>query len=292
MQTVIYADVLVFLNTIVTFLVLIATSDILKTDIRKLRLLSGSFVGGFLSLIILAPELNVFLSVFTRLLTSVIVVVITFNIKDFRLILKAVCYNTLIIILFGGIIYFILFTFDSRRIIVNNGYFYFDVSIFWLIFIIGASMLFFRFINNKYNKTKQNDIIFDIKIFIGDRNISVRALFDTGNSISDIYTGNDVILLNIDELKTVFSEDTLDALSDVLLQEKFFDLPQGVRLLPVTTLGNSKLLPAFTAKEAVICGNEFNKIIKSPTIAVTPDCFDKNKYSALINNSALGEYVI
>ena len=60
MQQVIYVDVLIFLNTIITFIILLTTVEISGVSPKTFRLLTGSLLGGIFSLIILAPEMNVF----------------------------------------------------------------------------------------------------------------------------------------------------------------------------------------------------------------------------------------
>ena len=58
MQTVIYVDVLVVLNLIITYLLLLCTALALRQSPSALRLFFGSLLGGFSSLIILLPDLG------------------------------------------------------------------------------------------------------------------------------------------------------------------------------------------------------------------------------------------
>ena len=68
MQTVIYADLLIIFNTVMTLLIIVITSDILKIDSGKVRYISAAFCGGVSSLIILAPAMNVALMLILRFL--------------------------------------------------------------------------------------------------------------------------------------------------------------------------------------------------------------------------------
>ena len=83
MQTVVYADLLVILNTIVTLIIIIITSDLLKIDSRRTRYIAGSVAGGFMSLIILAPSLNSFVSILVRVLISVVIAAIYLKLRFF-----------------------------------------------------------------------------------------------------------------------------------------------------------------------------------------------------------------
>ena len=121
MQTVIYADILIFLNSIITLFILLITSDLLKTDIRRLRLFTGSVLGGIFSLIILAPEMNSILVIITRFLISLIVVIVTFKTDSLKTVVKAVILSFIITVLFGGTVSLIMFNFFSENIYVNNG---------------------------------------------------------------------------------------------------------------------------------------------------------------------------
>lgn len=292
MQTVIYADILIFLNSIITLFILLITSDLLKTDIRRLRLFTGSVLGGIFSLIILAPEMNSILVIITRFLISLIVVIVTFKTDSLKTVIKAVILSFIITVLFGGTVSLIMFNFFSENIYVNNGFIYFDINIFVLIISIVSFYSLFKAIHRFFIKKRKVDIIYNVELSFNSNKILIHALFDTGNTMKDIYNNKPVILLSITEAKKLLNYEDCLIIENFVTSEICTDLPQGFRLLPVRTLGSEKLLPAFTADSATVFNHNIRKIITKPSIVITNDCFDKNEYSAVINNNALGEYLI
>ncbi|MDR1630911.1 MAG: sigma-E processing peptidase SpoIIGA, partial [Oscillospiraceae bacterium] len=84
MQQVIYIDVLIVLNILLTYLLLLATSHMLRNEPPTGRMLAGSFLGGAYSLIILAPPFGLFLSTVIKLLLSLSIVTVTFKPRSLR----------------------------------------------------------------------------------------------------------------------------------------------------------------------------------------------------------------
>ncbi len=291
MQTVIYADLLVILNMIVTLIIIIITSDILNIDSYKTRYIAGSVAGGALSLIILAPPLNVFYSIVVKMLTSGVIVLLAFRIRSIKIYLKCFFLFNGISLLLAGIMLFTGMIINGSNIISNNGYVYVDFSISAVILIICASFVIIKTVNRKIFIKTKNELIFDAEIIYKDRKVLVRALFDSGNSLVDIFTGRPVIILSVDDIEALVETTTFNEI------RRYFDFGEYencfgmLRLLPVKTLGNSCFIPAFTAERAIVTGNEIVRIVEKPTIAVTDNTFEEKNYSALINESVTGQVI-
>ncbi len=289
MQTVIYADILFFMNTVITFLILLTTADIIKVSSAKCRYAAGAFAGGVFSFIILAPPMNFLLVLALRIIISILIILITFRIRNVRHFLKCVFGFFLISFLFAGIVYFISGYLDFPNVYYNNGFTYFDFSALSLIIITASVFLSVRIINKKIlNKTK-SDMLFNVEIFYKGNKARVCALYDTGNTVKDIYSGKPVIIVSIYQLEDIIDTDSFIKLQKVFCDSSFFDLPQGIRLLPVKTIGEKKLLPAFTSDKAVVYDAETNRTIDKACIALTDDTFGNNEYKALINDAVLGK---
>lgn len=292
MQTVIYADILIFLNSIITLFILLITSDLLNIDLRKLRLFTGSVLGGIFSLIILAPEMHSFIVIVTRFLICLIIVIVTFKTDSLKTLVKAVIFSFMITVLFGGTVSLIMFNFMKENIYLNNGFIYFDINIIILIISIVLFYSVFKAIHSFLIKKRKADIIYGVEINYNNNKLVIQALFDTGNDIKDIYNNKPAILLSIKEAEKLLNHSDYLKIENSVISEIYTELPQGFRLLPVRTLGDEKLLPAFTAESATVFNEDIRKMLTKPSIVITADCFNKNEYSAVINKNALGEYLI
>ena len=290
MQTVIYADILIVMNSVVTFFVLLSTSDIVKITCKKSRMLTGSVVGGLFSLIILAPAMSIFLIFITRIIMCLIIVLISFPAKTLRSVFKCIAGFTLISFLYAGIVYFLSDIINSNRIIYNNGYGYFDLSAVSLVCIIIVIFFAVKLMNKKIMSVQKKDYIFDTEIEFRGWKFNVKALFDSGNNVRDSYSGKPVVIVSFDEIEKAFTKEDRNTVREIL-DGNYSDVIKGMRLIPVRTLGEQKLLPAITAERLTV-KDEFTLItINDPCIAFSSDSFGGKEFGALINDSVLKKVI-
>lgn len=289
MQTVIYADVLFVINSVITFLILITTADITKVHSVKARYISGAFSGGLLSFILFAPEMKFIFVILIRLIISILIILITFRLNNVIQFVKCTSGFFLISFLYAGIVYSLSNFFNLSRVYYNNGYAYFDFSAMSLIVITTVIFLIIRLVNRKIFIRNKNDDLFAIRVVDSGREAEFSALYDTGNSIRDIYNGRPVIITSIYSIESLLSAEKLSIIKKILEKKDISALPQGIRLIPVKTIGADNLLPAFTAESAIVSNDEINISVHRVCIAVTEDNFGDNKYTALINDSVFGK---
>lgn len=285
MQQVIYVDVLIFLNTIITFIILLTTVEISGVSPKTFRLLTGSLLGGIFSLIILAPEMNVFFVFATRVAMSVSIVSVTFNIHKVKKFLRCLASFVGISFVFAGIVYFFESFSSSSFLQMNNSIVYFDVSFFSLVIMCSVVFAVIKILNKKLFIKTQTDMIYELEITFNEKTVRTLALYDSGNCVQDVYTGKPVIIVNADEIRDFFDEKTFNSLF-----VDFSDAENAIgdiklRFLPVKSISSSTLLPAFTAQKIIISDENIRKEIMSPCIAVTLDELGENSYKALINQS-------
>ena len=285
MQQVIYVDVLIFLNTIITFIILLTAVEISGVSAKAVRLLTGSLLGGIYSLIILAPEMNMFFVFATRIAMSVSIVSITFSVHKIKKFLRCLAAFVGISFVFAGIVYFLgSFSFSSF-LQMNNSIVYFDVSFFSLVVMCSVVFFVIKIINKRLFVKTQTDLIYELEIMFNDKSIRTTALYDSGNCVQDVYTGKPVIIVNANEIKEFFDEKTFTSLFVDFSTEENAASDIKLRFLPVRSISSSTLLPAFTARKIIISDENIRKEILSPCIAVTLDELGESSYKALINQS-------
>ncbi len=291
MQNVVYADILILLNTVITFMILMTTSEFIRIESEKFRYLTGSFAGGVFSLIIFAPRMNIMLMLIARALICILIVLISFNVHKLYLILRCAVSFILISFLYSGIIYFILNLISSEKLYFNNGYFYFEISTFSIIFLSALVFILIRLFNKFILKKKKKELVYTIKIINGSKEVQLSAFFDTGNSIKDSFTGKPVVLVAVSVINDLLDDnDKLNVLR-VLNENDYSLFTEKLRLIPVRSIGEYKLLPAFTVEKVIINNQFVNKIIKNPSIVICADSFEDKEYKALINKDILGEVI-
>lgn len=285
LQTVVYADVLFIVNAVITFLILITTADLTKIESVKSRYVSGALAGGILSFIILAPEMHTVIVVIVRLIISILIILITFSFKNLIQFFKCVSGFFIISFFYGGIVYFFADCISFPDVYYNNGYGYFDFSAVSLIVITSSVFLCIRIINKKKLHKSKNDEIYNVEVRDNGRYICTRALYDTGNSIRDVYNGRPVVIISFTCIKDLVDKSIYMEIYDFFYKKDMEKLPKGIRLIPVKTLSSDKLLPAFSAERAIISNEDVKLVIDNVCIAITDDTFGEKEYKALLNDA-------
>lgn len=262
MKQVIYLDVLVFLNTVITFLLLLASSRLMKIYPSAGRFTLASILGGLSSLIILAPDLGLILSVLTKLLFSLIIVVAAYNPKSFRAIAKETGYFFTVSFIFAGIMLFASSLPGISLVSYNNGAVYINFSFFSL---VGACVICYAVvcILGKITKNKLTDTsVFNIEISHGGKVVNTSAILDTGNALTDPFTGESVIIADKFILSDILPENVKNYLNGTPDEN-------GIKLIPCNTVSGSSLLPCFKADKVIISDGKSSYEIKNVRIAVS-----------------------
>lgn len=262
MENVIYADVLVFLNIIITFLLLLACARFLRLSPPPLRFLFGSLLGGASSLIILAPDLGLVFSVLSKLVFSLIIVCAAFSPKSLRSAARETGCFFAVSFLFAGIMLFISSLPFISKVQLNNGAVYIDFSFMSLVL---SSVLCF-IITRVLGRITRRGVApssCEIKIVAPCGTVTKTAIIDTGNDLKDPFTGESVIIADRNSLKSILPENIKRYLSG---EE---DKCKGIKLIPFSTVASQGLLPCFRADSAVITTQKRVYTIDKPQIAVS-----------------------
>lgn len=288
MQKVIYIDVLVFINSVLTLLILMTTSDIIKNYPARKRYLAGAFAGGLASLAIFLPE-NIFTGILIKTVESSLIVFITFGFRNLKSYIKSLSGFFLSSFLYGGIVFASGFVVGRDILSFNNGYFYSDLNAVSLIVICGSIFIVLKLTDIRYFRVRKKDIIYEVELYLNSKSYSFKAFLDSGNNVVDSFTGKPVVILSLSVIKSGFTSEENEAIRSIIDGRIPEYLPAGIRLLPVKTLGQQKLLPAITADKLIVRNNDFSRTVISPAIVMSGDSFGEEKYSALINSDLAGE---
>ena len=262
MKQVIYLDVLIFLNTIITFLLLLASSRLMKIYPSPGRFVIASVLGGISSLIILAPDLGFLLSLMTKLLFSLIIVISAYNPKSVSAIAKETGYFFVVSFIFAGMMLFASSLPGISIVNYNNGAAYINLSFFSLIaacvICYGVTVILGKITKNKAADTA----VFNIEITSGEKTINCSAIIDTGNSLTDPFTGEGVIIGDKFTLSAILPE-------NIKIYLETGNSENAIRLIPCKTIAGSALLPCFRVEKIRINDKKFSYEIANPEIAVS-----------------------
>ncbi|MBQ3006917.1 MAG: sigma-E processing peptidase SpoIIGA [Clostridia bacterium] len=267
LKTVIYADILIIINLIVNYLLLRACAMITGHNFKALRLLASSSFGSLSSLMIFIENMPLIANIIIKIILLSLMVFIAFGSGNIKSFIKDISAFFLVNFGFAGIMFALCTTLFPDSAIYKNGIVYFDISIFTL--TGGAIICYFTLsIISRFTKSKKPlKSIYSIKITYNGKYAEGKALFDSGNTLCDCFSGKPVIIAEKEFISKICDNDITGM--------------KNFRLIPFSTIADSGALPAFLPDktEIFIDGKwyESNEIY----IAVTNKKIVSGEYSAL-----------
>ncbi len=233
----VYLDLILILNFLFDFIILLAVSLLLKRNSKIYKVVLGALFGSITTLTLFIPLSSLTLFIF-KFLVSLIMIFITFGIKNIRYTLKNLYYLYIVSIILGGALYFInnqfLYNNDGLIFITNGS------SINLILAIILSPIIIYVYIKQckdlkiNYNKYLKVDVYLkNGKIF------NLNAFLDTGNKLIDPYNKRPIILINKNKLKDIEEEKII--------------------LVPYFTLENEGILKCIIPSKIYIEGFGFKK---------------------------------
>ena len=237
----IYLDVLLCLNLYINYCVLRATAKLLHAKLRTGRCLLAAGVGSLFSLTILLPPMPPVYSILFKLLATCIILMLAVGVRQKRLLLGGILCFFGISFGFAGLLLAIGSCFGGKFVTYGNGSCYLDFSLLQLILFTllayGAMQLVQRLRNRLFPATDP----YQVYIRQGEKMVLLPGLPDTGNQLTDCFSGRMVIVCSAEQLHPLFPP------GKTIQQMKHY------RILPCTTVSSSGMIPVFSPDEIVIC---------------------------------------
>ena len=240
----VYIDVLFLINLIINYLILFCSAHICSARIRRLRFALSAALGAAYA--VLAFIFPVFTSPAAKLSVSLIMVLIAFGRKKLLRRFFIFLFATLA---FGGTVFALTFLLRSDFIEMTGGIYYIHTSLSTLLFstlfaFLLLSLIFRRRISDTPEKISK------LRIISGNREISLSALRDTGNSLRTSKNAP-VVVCNFDSVRELFSDEAGELLASSPPQDFPLLLDRltehgSFSLIPISSVGAEfSLLLAF-----------------------------------------------
>ena len=188
----IYVDGILFLNFFIDFLLLLATSVVLKRNIRLFNVVLGAFLGS-LSTLVLFFKINSIQLFIIKIYLSIIMNLVSFYYKDLKYTLVNIVTFYLISILFGGFLYLLNIEFSYKQ----TGYMFYNsgMSINVLILFIIAPVILYVYIRQSRFYAKKVSNYYKVNLFVDGKVFKLNGFLDTGNTLT--FKGKPVIITNL-----------------------------------------------------------------------------------------------
>lgn len=263
----VYADILFIVNLYIDAMLLSAVRRFLRLPLKTGRWLLASALGGLFGLSALLPHLQGVPLLLLGLVQALSLSAAAFAPKPPSVLLKC----TFLLLIFGAALSGLLSMLPFRGILLANGAVYFDISALLLITLTCAAYGVLYIFDRLFQKREPDVLFSTVTIRYGGKQAVLSAKVDTGLTLCEPFSGLPVIVA---ERAAVAS----------LLPPGFGDPaaapPEGLRLVPYSSLGADGLLPAFRPEHAALGGNTVDC-----WVAVSDRPLSAGSFSALVGAS-------
>ena len=293
----IYVDVVLIENVLMNYIILFATSVVLKLKIKQTRLIIASILGAIYTIIAYISDLQIYSNIFLKLILSLVIIYIAFNPKSLKQLSKYVFIFYLTSFVFGGAAFAIIYIVKPQEILKNNGLILNTNSL--KIIFISAIVAFvsitigFKLVKNKMS-TK--DIYCNIKIKLNQKEIETKAMIDTGNLLKEPITNTPVVVVERTLLYERMPKEILNNIENILGGD-FNEIPENIqkeyipklKVIPFSSLGKQNgMLLGIKAEKIIINYEEEEKEIENVIIGIyNKSLTQRGEYRALLGMELL-----
>lgn len=288
MQTV-YVDILILTNFIVDYFLLLLCAKFIKAPIKRWRLFLSGFFAALSSLLIFAPEMPAILEIITKLLISLVVVLIAFGYKNpIRYIKSAVFFYASNVLFAGGALLLWSF-FKTGNIVVKNGAVFYNISPVTLILTTAVvyilSIIVSKIISHRKNVGKE----YTVTLKLLGKEVELVGIVDNGNMLSDTLSGSPVIVCDYRKIKPILTDEMIKIFKKQNFELGFYEdiinsgFSERFRVIPFDSLGDSGLMAALIIDGATLKSEQSEEEIKNVIMAVTHKKIAGGEFDVLLN---------
>lgn len=288
----IYIDVVFIENLIMNYIILFATSIIIKVKIKHIRLILASGLGAIYSIIAYMSILEMYSSVILKIILSVIIVYIAYNPQNVKNMWKYLVIFYMTSFVFGGAAFALIYIVKPQDILMKNGLFLGTYPLKTI--ILGTIVAFvvivtsFKLVKSKISK---KDMFCTIKININKVEIETKAMIDTGNLLKEPISNTPVIVVEDTLLYDCMPKEILNNLENILGGD-FENISEEVKnkyisklkVIPFSSLGKQNgMLIGIKPEEVTVINDENENKINNVIIGIYNKSLTKRgEYRALI----------
>lgn len=288
----IYIDVVFIENLIMNYIILFATSIIIKVKVKHIRLILASGLGAIYSIIAYMSILEMYSSVILKIILSVIIVYIAYNPQNVKNMWKYLVIFYMTSFVFGGAAFALIYIVKPQDILMKNGLFLGTYPLKTI--ILGTIVAFvvivtsFKLVKSKISK---KDMFCTIKININKVEIETKAMIDTGNLLKEPISNTPVIVVEHTLLYDCMPKEILNNLENILGGD-FENISEEVKnkyisklkVIPFSSLGKQNgMLIGIKPEEVTVINDENENKINNVIIGIYNKSLTKRgEYRALI----------
>lgn len=244
-MTVIYLDILLTINLAVDYLLLFAAARLSGTRFQRLHGLAGATVGALYSFSLFLSWPTAVL-VITRLFVSCLMLFLTFGRRSAEEFLRLLVLFYVGSFLFSGFLTLLHSIIHVDSFLAENGVVYFEFSALGIVGSSVGAFLVTELLRRlfRHGEPDGNSMIW---VFYQGKKTVLKGFTDTGNSLTEPFSGGPVAVCRKDSLKKILPENLLMSTENAELSTRM-----RMKLVPCQTVSGSVLIPAFRPEKVIL----------------------------------------
>ncbi len=245
---IVYIDVLFLLNLVINYLLLIASARMTGAVIQRKRIAAGAAIGALYAVVMFFPQLRLLYTVAFKLLFAIPITAVSFSIKSIRQLIKYSLIFFAVSFVFAGCVVAVYYISNSSNIRVNNGIMYMNIPFWMLVISVMTAYILIGIVMRKSAGGEEKRFAeIEVAAFSGDAKL--KALYDSGNELTDPMTNKRIIVAEYGKIKSIFPQQARDILDtcDLLDGAEAVESVSAIcrlRVVPYKTVGNENALMA------------------------------------------------
>lgn len=253
---VIYIDILLLLNFYITYFLIVGSSCLLHRKITLKRRISAAAAGAASSLAIFLPALPLLLNLVLKLAASSLIVLSAWGFGGIKSFLGNTAFFFLVNCLYAGVMLGLWLFVCPSGMMYNNGVSYFDIPLWIALAATAAAYFIVRIIRRILDSKNALDKKYTLEIITEKGTVTLSAMADSGNKLTDFFTGLPVIFCDLEKCRQICPNSVLDQFSE---KEKEPESIKGVRLIPCSTVSGGTMAVCFKPDKILIDNGERKK---------------------------------
>ena len=285
----IYVDIVLLENLCMNYIILFGTAYIIKIKVRHIRIFFASMIGAVYAVLAYSGIFPIYANLITKIVLSICMAYIAFNPKKLKGLIKELIVFYLVSFALGGCAFALLYIVRPQDIFMKNGV-YIGTYPLKIALLGGITGFIITYVAIKIVKTRitKNEIIYKAKIEIGNQELEINVLLDTGNMLKDPISGDAVIMVEKNMLYKIVPKELIDNMNKFLGGEfenaDNLEYKKRIRFIPFTSVGKQNGMLLGIKADLVKIITDVDEIINEKAIiGVYEKTFSKSgKYSGLI----------
>lgn len=243
MRQTVYLDVLVAVNFLVDYFLLYAAGQLSASAISRVRLCLGALLGAACSCSILLPPLPAALNCLITIGSCALMTLTAFGFSGWRRFARSMLWVAAVTAGYGGLMLALWLLAEPRGLIINNGAVYIDIPPELLVLATVVCYAITSLYSGQMRKRNLMRSRCRVTITNGGSQVSLDAIVDTGNLLTEPFSGLPVIVAEREALQPVLPEgfDSFDKSGEASAGQS----PPGFRVVPYSGVGGKGIMLAF-----------------------------------------------